>query len=110
MSHYLTNTKRYSHALKHYIVYTTNVPNIGTVLQVTVTDSSPLSSQNPSSLSGNCTANGASPARVTSLKYTQLMKSPAAGPTPSTHVSPWTASSPISYTMVKRLSPAALFR
>src|SRR5882762_10339452 len=36
MSHYLTNTKRYSHALKHYIVYTTNVPNIGTVLQVTI--------------------------------------------------------------------------
>src|SRR5882762_3051440 len=36
MSHYLTNTKRYSHVLKHYIVYTTNVPNIGTVLQVTV--------------------------------------------------------------------------
>ena len=36
MSHTPTNTKRYSHACKYYIVYTTKVPNIVTVLLVTV--------------------------------------------------------------------------
>ena len=36
MSHTPTNTKRYSHACEYYIVYTTKVPNIVTVLLVTV--------------------------------------------------------------------------
>ena len=36
MSLALTNDKRYSHAYKYYIVYTTKVPNIVTVLLVTV--------------------------------------------------------------------------
>ena len=36
MSHAPTNTKQDSHALKHYITYTTKVPNIVTVLLLTV--------------------------------------------------------------------------
>ena len=36
MLHAPTNTKRYSHACEYYIVYTTKVPNIVTVLLVTV--------------------------------------------------------------------------
>ena len=36
MSHTPTNTKWYSHACEYYIVYTTKVPNIVTVLLVTV--------------------------------------------------------------------------
>ena len=44
-SHGLTNAKQYSHTCTYYIVYTTKVPNIVTVLLVTVIETVNISGQ-----------------------------------------------------------------